>query len=298
MRINDAAASLSYQGVFVYSYGSTLETMQVVHHVDDGVVRERIYSLNGAPREIIRDAEQVWCYVPDQNMGVHEYRQVPKQNFTKMMPERIDHLAGNYSLSLGREDRIADRIVQQILISPRDEYRYGYDLWADRDTGLLLKASLMANDGEPIEQYMFTRVGIGEAIDSTHLAPSTGKEKLKWLRPHDSSAEVEKMNAVDPGWVISRLPDGFEVTRQIRRISPINKRLMEHYVYSDGLAVVSVFIAMLEGEEQSPLVDGLNRIGAVHAFGHTQDGYHVTVVGGVPSRTVDMMGMSVKKILE
>lgn len=298
MRINDAAASLSYQGVFVYSYGSTLETMQVVHHVDDGVVRERIYSLNGAPREIIRDAEQVWCYVPDQNMGVHEYRQVPKQNFTKMLPERIGHLAGNYSLSLGREDRIADRIAQQILISARDEYRYGYDLWADRDTGLLLKASLMANDGEPIEQYMFTRVGIGGAIDSTHLAPSTGKEKLKWFRPHDSSAEVEKMNAVDPGWVISRLPDGFEVTRQIRRISPINKRLMEHYVYSDGLAVVSVFIAMLEGEEQSSLVDGLNRMGAVHAFGHTQDGYHVTVVGGVPSRTVDMMGMSVKKILE
>lgn len=106
------------------------------------------------------------------------------------------------------------------------------------------------------------------------------------------------MNAVDPGWVISTLPDGFEVTRQIRRISPINKRLMEHYVYSDGLAVVSVFIAMLEGEEQSPLVDGLNRMGAVHAFGHTQDGYHVTVVGSVPSRTVDMMGMSVKKILE
>jgi len=298
MRINDASADLSYQGVFVYSYGSTLETMQVAHRVDDGVVRERIYSLNGAPREIIRDAEQVWCYVPDQKMGVHEFRQVPKQNFTNMLPERIDRLTDNYSLTLGREDRIADRISQQILISPRDEYRYGYELWADKETGLLLKASLVTNVGEPIEQYMFTHVSIGGTIDSTHLEPNTVKEKLEWFRPHDNPAAMDRINVVNPGWVISSLPDGFDVSRQIRRISPINKRLMEHYVYSDGLAVVSVFIEKLDGEEQTPVVDGLNRIGAVHAFGHTRDGYHITVVGGVPSRTVDMIGTSVRKILE
>lgn len=74
--------------------------------------------------------------------------------------------------------------------------------------------------------------------------------------------------------------------------------MMEHYVYSDGLAAVSVFIEVLNGVNTTPLIQGTTRIGAVHAFGHSQDGYHVTVVGGVPSRTVDMMAMSVKKLLE
>lgn len=298
MRINDAAANLSYQGEFVYSYGSSLESMQVAHRVEEGVVRERLYSLNGAPREIIRDAEQVWCYVPEQKMGMHDYRQVSKQNFTRILPDALGQLGDNYSLALGRSGRIAGRGAQQILISPLDEYRYGYVLWADTESGLLLKASLVAGDSEPVEQYMFTRVSIGETVDLAYLSPQTGKEKLKWFGPPADSAAPAKNDVASPGWKISRVPDGFELTRQIKRLSPINERMMEHYVYSDGLAAISVFIEMLDGERPAPLADGLNRIGAVHAFGHTQDGYHITVVGGVPSRTVDMMGMSVQKILE
>ncbi len=298
MRMNDAAANLSYQGIFVYVNGSNLETMQVAHQVDDGIVRERIYSLNGAPREIVRDAEQVWCYVPEQKMGMHEFRQVPKQSFPNILPRRLGELSDNYSLTLGREDRIADRTAQQIVIAPRDEYRYGYVLWADRKTGLLLKAALVANEKEPVEQYMFTKVSIGDNIDSVDLAPNTGKENLKWFGPADGSPGPVNDEVMNPGWAVTDLPDGFELSRQIRRISPINKRMMEHYVYSDGLAAVSVFIEVLNGVNTTPLIKGTTRIGAVHAFGHTQDGYHVTVVGGVPSRTVDMMAMSVKKLLE
>lgn len=298
MRINEAAANLSYQGVFVYAYGPSLETMQVVHQVDAGVVTERIFSLNGAPREIVRDAEQVWCYVPEQKIGMHEFRQVPKQSFPNILPRRLGRLRDNYSLSLGREDRIADRAAQKILISPRDDYRYGYVLWADRETGLLLKAALVPNGQEPIEQYMFTRVSIGGHIDGADLTPKTGKEKLKWYGPYENSPATPYNDVADPRWVITDLPDGFEVSRQIKRTSPINQRVMEHYVYSDGLAAVSVFIEMLDGADNSPLIDGMSRIGAVHAFGRSVEGFHITVVGGVPSGTVDRIGMSVKKVLE
>jgi sigma-E factor negative regulatory protein RseB len=282
----------------VYVNGSNLETMQVAHQVDDGIVRERIYSLNGAPREIVRDAEQIWCYVPEQKMGMHEFRQVPKQSFPNILPRRLGQLSDNYALTLGREDRIADRTAQQILIAPRDEYRYGYVLWADRKTGLLLKAALVANENEPVEQYMFTKVSIGDNIDSADLAPNTVKENLKWFGPADGSPRPVNDEILNPGWAVADLPDGFELSRQIKRISPINKRMMEHYVYSDGLAAVSVFIEVLNGVNTTPLIQGTTRIGAVHAFGHTQDGYHVTVVGGVPSRTVDMMATSVKTLLE
>ena len=71
-KINAAAANLSYQGVFVYGYESNLEAMRVAHRVDGGSVKQRIYSLNGAPREIIRDGSEVWCFAPEQNFGVHD----------------------------------------------------------------------------------------------------------------------------------------------------------------------------------------------------------------------------------
>jgi sigma-E factor negative regulatory protein RseB len=297
MRINDAAR-LNYQGVFIYAYGSILESMRVVHRAEGGITKERIFSLNGAPREIIRDAEQVWCYVPEQQIGVHEYRKVSKQGFPNILPQGLARLSSNYALSLGRTGRIADRSAQQILISPLDEYRYGYVLWADQETGLLLKAALVTRDNEPIEQYMFTEVNIGGPIDVADLSPRTAREKLKWFAVEDDVQEPQNVSLEKPGWEINNIPDGFMISQQFKRLSPLRNSMMEHYVYSDGLAAVSVFIEMTDDGNAWTPVNGANRIGAVHAFGRTQDGYHITVVGEVPAQTVDMIGMSVTKILQ
>lgn len=295
-RINDAAVNLNYEGVFVYGYESSLETMRVVHQVgEDGVIRERVYALNGAPREIIRDAERVWCYAPEQKIGVHEYRQAQKQNFPNILPPSLEHVHENYRLKSGRTSRVADRKAQQILIVPRDEYRYGYSLWADEETGLLLKATIVDGDGKPVEQYMFTQVDIGVSIPDDALLPLTPKENLQWFGVGGQGDETPYADLDEPGWSVGQLPDGFSVSRRIRRFSPVRNSMMEQYVYSDGLAAVSVFIEMMD-EGSSPRIEGLSRMGAVHAFGHSQDGYHITVVGEVPSATVDLIGMSVTRV--
>lgn len=296
MRINSAAINLSYQGVFVYVYESRLESMRVVHRVNDGIIRERIYSLNDAPREIIRNNEQVWCYVPEKKIGVHEFREVSKQSFPNLLPQQLDSLSNNYELALGRVSRIAERLAQQILILPLDEYRYGYTLWADRETGLLLKSTLVDAERKPVEQYMFTEVKIDTSIPDIDLMPLTPKEDLQWFGVKDKNKEANYVIVDNPGWKIGSVPDGFRMSRQIKRLSPIREKMVEHYVYTDGLAAVSVFIEMV-GDNTQPQINGLNRMGAVHAFGHTQDGYQITVVGEVPPATVDMIGMSVTRIL-
>ena len=297
MRINDAAHNLNYEGIFVYSYGSTLEAMRVIHQIDAGGVKERIYSLNGSPREIIRDEAQVWCYAPEQKMGVHEFRDVSAQNFPNILPQKLGKLPRNYELSLGRASRVADRAAQQILIVPLDEFRYGYALWADIETGLLLKATLVDRDHNTVEQYMFTQVMIGVSIPQSALEPLTPKEDLKWFSVGSEMKKTEHVVVEQPRWKVDSLPSGFTVSRQIMRQSPIRKNMMEHYVYSDGLAAVSVFIEMI-GDNTLPQINGISRMGAVHAFGHAQDGYHITVVGEVPSATVDMMGMSVSRVVQ
>lgn len=294
-RINEAAINLNYQGVFVYAYASNLEAMRVVHQVDAGAIRERIYSLNGSPREIIRDAGQVWCYVPEQKIGVHEFREVSTQSFPNILPQRLDALDQSYALTLGRVHRVAERMAQQIRIEPLDEFRYGYELWADHETGLLLKAMLVTKDKEPVEQYMFTQVTIGAAIPSSALEPITPKEDLKWFGPGNRAKEASYRTLVDPGWRVEKIPPGFKIARQIKRLSPIQKQMVEHYVYTDGLAAVSVFVEMT-GDTTERKINGVSRIGAVHAFGHSHDGYHITVIGEVPSATVDLMGMSVTRV--
>ena len=118
---------------------------------------------------------------------------------------------------------------------------------------------------------------------------------MKWFGAEGDAKKAEYAAMEQPQWKVDKVPSGFTVSRQLKRLSPIRQQMMEHYVYSDGLAAVSVFIEMV-GDKDHPQINGISRMGAVHAFGHAQDGYHITVVGEVPSATVDMIGMSVSRI--
>ncbi len=293
MKMNDAARMLNYDGVFVYVHGANVEVMRVVHRSDGGSARERIYSLNGVPREIIRDANQVWCYIPDKRIGVHEYRQTSHQNFPHILPNQINELGRNYHISLDQQGRVADRTVQRVLVQPKDDYRYGYDLWIDRETGLLLEAVLLDTDALPIERYMFTNITIDQDIPDSALTPLTAKQDLVWFGADKPGTANLPVPPLEPGdWEVQQVPAGFTLSKRMKRMSPMRKRVTEHLVYSDGLAAVSVFIDRLPDPEEGQ-INGLSRMGAIHAFGKILDGYQVTVVGEVPAKTVNLIGMSV-----
>ncbi len=299
MTMRSAAQTLNYDGVFVYVYGSTIEAMRVVHKADGDMGRERIYALNGAPREVIKDSERVWCYIPDKQLGVHEYRQVTKQSFPSILPEQLQKLTGSYKFAMTEEgERIADRNTRAITINPKDELRYGYALWADAETGLLLKAALLDTDMKPIEQYMFTKVSIGIDIPDRDLDPMTPRKDLVWYGSDQEEGVDKKATElrISSYWEIASIPKGFELSRSLKRKSPMRKRMVEHYVYTDGLAAVSVFIEK-KMEKTGPII-GINRMGAMHAFGKIVDGHQIIVVGEVPAKTVKMIGDSVQRRMQ
>ena len=57
--------------------------------------------------------------------------------------------------------RIAGYDCQAIVLRPRDNLRYGYRLYADTASGMLLKAGTVDPAGEPVEQFSFTQLAIG-----------------------------------------------------------------------------------------------------------------------------------------
>jgi len=71
--------------------------------------------------------------------------------------------------------------------------------------------------------------------------------------------------------------------------------MVEHLVYSDGLAAVSVFIEKTD-RPAGVGSKGPSRMGAIHAYSKVMDGEQVTVVGEVPESTVAMIGESVKRL--
>ncbi len=288
-RINHAARTLSYEGVFVYQQADQLQSMRVFHRCERGTVRERLVALNGIGREVIRTGQEVRCYLPDENAVRVEQRQAGDKGFPNILPQSLAELEKNYTIELGRTGRVANRKAQSIVIRPNDGFRYGHQLWADEASGLLLMASLVNDRGAMIEQFMFTQVNIGIPIADAQLEPHTRDQGLVW---HRENAPPTTPSGSGPGLLPGRLPAGFALSTHMLRTLPPLKSPVEHLVYSDGLAVVSVFVEKLgEARAVSP-VDGLVSKGAVHAFGRIVDGHRVTVIGEVPAPTVRLIGQS------
>ena len=288
-RMHQAGRSLDYEGTFVYQHGDQLESLRIIHKAGTGGVRERLVSLNGAPREIIRTDSEVRCYLPDENAVLIEHRRADNRNFPALLPDSLALLKGNYMIRAGKEGRVAGHKAVSVRIKPRDAYRYGYLLWVDEASGLLLKASLLDERGEVIEQYMFTQVSIGGPIPESELKPQYPAKGIVWQRADD-----ETRVSSTGQWTATRLPDGFTLSARIVRMLPARKQPVEHLVYSDGLAVVSVFVEKAGDEARPNALSGLTHMGAAHAFGKVVDGHQVTVVGEAPALTVDMIGESVR----
>lgn len=288
MKMNEAPRRLDFEGTFVYQRGAQLDAMRIVHKAEKGTTRERLVSLNGAAREIVRTEREVLCYLPDENSVVVEHRKLDARHFPSVLPERLAELGTHYTFRLGDRARVAGRVAQLVTIHPRDAYRYGYRLWADRDTGLLLKTELLDPRGRALEQFMFTQLRIG-AVPAQALQPENLGKGWVWYREDRAPPAAPAQR-----WGAAQLPGGFKLSHQVMRRIPMRNKTVEHLVYSDGLATVSLFVEAL-AEQEPPGIRGLSHMGAVHAYGARVNGHQVTVVGEVPAETVALIAKSVAR---
>ena len=288
--MSSALHSLDYDGTFVYLHGDRLEAMRIIHQLDNGGVRERLVSLTGSAREVVRDEKAVTCIMAD-SKSVMVGQSRPRKPFP-VVPRDFDTLLRTYSLEDAGEDRMAGKMTRVIAITPRDAFRYGYRYWIDRDTRMLLKSDLTDVDGKAIEQVMFTRLEVGKEIPADALKPSLTGDGYTWTTQQNGKPGAAAGPGT-PGWRVAQLPAGVRMTNfQRKRIHQDGDRA-EHMVFSDGLATVSVYIEM---QADDGGFTGLSSRGAVNAYGSLVDGYQVTVVGEVPPATVQMMAQSVVRL--
>jgi sigma-E factor negative regulatory protein RseB len=284
-----AVQSLNYDGTFVYLHDGRLEAMRIVHAVDENGVRERLASLTGSAREVLRNNEAVTCIMPD-SKSVMVGQSRSQQPF-RSVPRELDALERHYRIEHAGEDRIAGYTTRIVAITPGDEYRYGYRFWIDTDSKMFLRSDLVVNDATPVEQVMFTRLTIGDPIPDTALQPSLNGDDYTWIRQEANQQSTPAARREAPGWTVTRLPAGFELTDYQRQPMRPDQGETEHMVFSDGLATVSVYVESAEGRDDT--FNGQSSMGAMNAYSHTLDGHLVTVVGEVPAVTVEMMARSV-----
>ena len=281
-RMIQAVRSLSYEGTFVYLHDNHLESMHLKHLANESGEWERLVSLNGAAREVVRDSASVTCVAPDSKSV--SIGGALRAVFTM----DLGLLSTYYDFRLLGSSRVAGRDAKVVAIIPSDSLRYGYRIYLDQKDFLPLKTDMLNSDGEAVSQVMFTSLDVKKDFATQAESILDGKEDYAWVN-HRPMRQMEK--AQQGRWLFQDLPAGFGIRLHTRRSGAPGQSKSDHFVLSDGLASLSVYIEKSAGEVG---LRGGSQMGAINAFGRELGGHQVTVVGEVPAITVEKVAAAIR----
>lgn len=285
MRIHQAANRRNFQGIFVVASGGRMVSSRIAHFGDGPRQLERIDSLDGRMRQVLRHDDVVYTLWPDSRTAVVEQRNL-LTTFPALMQAGGDHLSDYYDLRPQGTDRVAGHDAHVLLVEPRDRHRYGYRLWAERATDLLLRAEVLGERREVLEASAFSEVAIGvKAQPEIILQPMRSLEGWRIVRPVFQPTRLDA-----EGWLVRQPVPGFEPVSCVRRPlgSPPSPQEQAPQVlqaiYADGLAYVSIFIESHDAARHLRPVE--TAVGATRTLMRRQGAWWITVVGDVPAATL------------
>ncbi len=291
VRMNQALSTLNYDGVFSHWQDGQVETMRIIHRMQNGVVTERLMSLDGSGRELIRTGATLVSYLPDERKVL--VVQEPSPSLLLGALPKFDASSSQfYTIRAARRTRLIGRKTRLIVVTPRDEYRYGYRLWIDQATGMPLKTQLCDRRGRVIEQVVFASIATPDQIPDSDFKPDIATDGFQWVRqvPMPSPAMTAAASSVS-SWGALRLPPGFHISVRMIQVMPGTTGVVEHLVYTDGIASVSVFVESHMHADHK--LSGSEQVGPTSTFATMVDGHPVTAVGEVPPETVKFIADSV-----
>jgi sigma-E factor negative regulatory protein RseB len=284
-KIATSAQKVNYEGTFVYRRDDQLLSMHLIHVSGPDGEREQLVSLSGGQRVLLRSKEGVVCIFPGKKHITFNKGGLGK-HFPSQLAAHVEDLEKNYHLSMGGNDRIAGRAARIIIVEPKDNYRYGYRIWVDKDTGLLLQSDLVNEHGNAVEQVMFTSIKVVDKATPAMVKAVTMDDEM---RKSLEATKQQTVSANDMPWRITQMPSGFAMAEHYQHNNG-KRNPVEQIVLTDGMATVSIFVERIN-KNTAPF-KGVSHMGAVNAFGTVVDDHQLTVVGEVPAATVRLIGHS------
>ncbi|MDO9437402.1 MucB/RseB C-terminal domain-containing protein [Hydrogenophaga sp.] len=292
-RLHEASQRRAYVGTLVVSAGTAMSASKIWHVCDGSQQMERIDTLTGAPRTTIRRNKEVITFVPESKTAF-----VEKRESLGMFPEFLgkpgNQISQFYSVRETGAQRVAGHLTDMVELLPRDELRFGYRIWSEQQTGLVVKLQTLGSQGAVLEQVAFSELQFDAPVSM---------EKLKRLMKDTRGYEVHKpiLKKTTPeaeGWRLSEAVPGFTPmschTREVAGTAAKSPGMAPmQWVFSDGLASVSLFVepfdAQRHAEESSAVV------GATHSVNRRVGDYWLTVLGEVPPATLRRFALSLER---
>ena len=292
-RLQAAAGQRTYTGTFVVTAADRLSSARIWHVSEGSQQMERVDALSGVPRSVLRRNDEVLTLLPQSRMAISEKRQSLRQ-FPDWLGQADASLAQHYVLRPVGADRVAGWEADVARLVPKDAWRFGYRVWTERVTGLVLKLQTIGLDQSILEQAAFSELQLSSSISMSKL--NAMMNDVQGYRVKKS--ELLPTTVDQEGWDWKASVPGFKLVSCYRRPAVHGNAGLSgmQCVCSDGLASVSVFVESFDPARHArPMSHDAFSMGATRMQMQRVGDWWLTAVGEVPQSTLQQLALSFER---
>ena len=283
MRTHEASRRRAYVGTFVVLAGGTLSSSRIWHVCDGEQQMERVESLTGAPRSTFRRNDQVLTFLPESRVVIAEKRE-SLGLFPNLLQSNDSSIAQFYRIKAAGGERVAGFEADVVQLRPEDSLRFGYRVWTEKKTGLVVKLQTLDGAGHVLEQAAFSELQLDAPVSMVKLTQMMDKTEGYQIEKPD----MVKTTAAAEGWVLKNAVPGFKpmscYKRPVGAGADIRHESTMQWIFSDGLASVSLFVEAFDPRRHGQ--PGSRVMGATHTLTRRIGDWWLTAVGEVPAQTL------------
>lgn len=287
LRMHEASKRRSYAGTFVVSsLAGALSSARIWHACEGETQMERVESLTGVPRTIFRRNDEVMTFLPESRVVRSEKRE-SLGPFPHLQASGDNSIPDYYDARRAGNDRVAGYDADVVQLAPRDNLRFGYRIWSEKKSGLMVKLQTLDTDGNVLEQAAFSELQLDAPVRMDKLAQMMASTEGYRIE----KTEVVKTTPAAEGWALKTAVAGFKPMSCYKR--PAAENTMQ-WIFSDGLASVSLFVEPYDRQRHTQ--EGLfAAVGATQTLTHRTQDWWVTAVGEVPPHTLKAFAQSLER---
>ena len=276
-RAQSAAETLSFQGSFVHQQESVLHTSKITQGRRGNDMITRVQALEGFRQEVVRGPSETRTYWPDKQMVKIDQTGLKRSAFPRLFIGNPQQILANYEIKQAGTIRIANLDATEYAITPKHAGRWPMRIWVDRNSGMILKCQKLATDDRVVEQAAFTELSFSAKPIQVALAPSY--TDIKNWKTHDAS--MTRIDSAPELKFSQETLKGFDRVGVFDRNTSDSKQAsVRRYVFSDGIATVSVFVQ--SKAVSGPLTDKVRHRGALSMLSREIGDTWITVMGDIP----------------
>lgn len=295
LRLHEASRHRTYTGTFVVTAGTQMASAKIWHVCEGEQQLERIESLSGTPRSTFRRNDEVLTLYPTARVGIAETRETFGV-FPALLKSQGGTLDEFYTLKPLGVERVAGIEADVVQITPRDGLRYGYRVWSEKKSGLVVQLQTLDVDAKVLEQSAFSELQLDAAVSPTKLSQLMAQTEGYRIERR----KAEKTTAAAQGWAMASVVPGFKpagcYTRPIALLAGASGKT-EHsmqWMFSDGLATVSLFVEAFDAKRH--LHEGTADLGgATRTLTRKAGAWWITAVGEVPPATLVQFAQALER---